>query len=144
MDIYIKNLIKILEKKKEKKEIEYEVILSENCKVDYVKNLIFPDKVNSFFMNINYLNISMPRNFEIMPSISFELINERYLWFSTINKSKQICFDTKCLNSAKEWDIVNLENKFVITKTISSYMTNKIWAWVDRGRNIWDEEQYQN
>ena len=47
-------------------------------------------------------------------------------------------------NEADEWDIINLNNHFVITKTIGSFFTNKVWAWIDRGHTIWKEEIYDS
>jgi hypothetical protein len=62
--------------------------------------------------------------------------------FSRVNGIEIICFDTNNINSANEWDIVNYSNNYLITKTIESYLTNKIWAFVDREREFWKQEQY--
>ena len=55
-----------------------------------------------------------------------------------------IAFDCSKKNEADEWDIINYQSKYIITKTLSSFLNNKIWAWLDRKRNIWGEELYDN
>jgi hypothetical protein len=48
--------------------------------------------------------------------------------------------DLRDINEAGERNIVNYQTNFVITKTMASFLNNKIWAWLDRGRKIWQKE----
>lgn len=81
------------------------------------------------------------RQFKLLTFSNYILYEDRYLFFSIMNNGEQICFDIANRNSADEWDIINYSNKFIITRTISSYLTNKVWAWLDRGRTIWKDEE---
>ena len=74
-------------------------------------------------------------------SIIFDIhiINCRFLQLARIG-SVNIAFDRNRINEAGEWDIINLDNSFVITKTLSSFLNNKIWAWLERSREIWKDE----
>lgn len=139
METYIESFIQAVEKRK--KEAKIEGLLSLNGNNINTSDLL-PSSIDKFYQTIHSLVISHPREIEILPYESLQYINNRFLWFSTINSSVKICFDTLTLNEANEWNIVNPENNFLITKTLSSYITNKIWAWVDRGRIIWEHERY--
>lgn len=68
--------------------------------------------------------------------------NSDYLLFAYIDKNIRIAFDLNHKNEAGEWNIINPDNDHVITKTFASFLTNKVWAWIDRGRKIWSEEIY--
>lgn len=105
-------------------------------------NLNYPESVQTLYANINGLKIAEPRAFELLRINELELIGEKYLFFALINENQKICFDVTNLNAAGEWDIIGLENEYLITKTLASFLTNKIWAWVDRSRTIWKEESY--
>ena len=74
-------------------------------------------------------------------SIDFRLsiVDNNYLILASI-KNNIIAIDLSKKNEADEWDIITLNNHFVITKTIGSFFTNKVWAWIDRGHTIWKEE----
>lgn len=106
--------------------------------IDFL-DLKFPQPVINFYTEIEFLKIIEPKYFEIIDLMHFEIIDNKYLFFSIVGDEK-ICFDISNINSAGEWDIICLSNNFLITKTLSSYLTNKIWAWIDRGREIWRSE----
>ena len=76
-------------------------------------------------------------------SVSFCIsdVDNNYLQLAQID-SVTIVFDKTSINDAGEWNIINRETGFVITKTLSSFLNNKIWAWLDRSRCIWNEEIY--
>lgn len=108
-----------------------------------LSNINIPPNIDFYIRNYQPVIIkNNNRVIELLNSSKFEMIENRFLMFSKINNTEIICFDTFNINSAHEWDIVNYSNKFVITKTISSFITNKIWAWIDRGRTIWDAENH--
>ena len=67
------------------------------------------------------------------------LLNNNYLQFAQIDNIV-IAADLQKVNEANEYNIVNYETKYVITKTFESFFTNKVWAWLDRKRTIWKEE----
>ena len=69
------------------------------------------------------------------------LLEYHYLQFAQIN-DVIIAADLRKINEANEWDIINYNTGFVITKTFESFFANKVWAWLDRKRTIWKEEVY--
>lgn len=69
------------------------------------------------------------------------LLDYNYLQFAQIN-DVIIAADLRKINEANEWDIINYNTGFVITKTFESFFANKVWAWLDRKRTIWKEEIY--
>lgn len=103
----------------------------------------FPIKIEYYINNYQPVIIKIAdRKIELLKISDFELIEDRFLMFSKVNNTELICFDTNNINSANEWDIVNYSNNYILTKTIESYLTNKIWAFVDREREIWEQEKY--
>jgi hypothetical protein len=142
---YINNLAKRIEKLKTEDQIV--------CSIEYSKHknglitvkgmkINFPGNILCFYDVIRCLNIEKPHHLEILSIENMSIIENRYLHFSTINSVEKIYFDMSKTNSANEWNIINLSNNFEITLTIGSFLTNKVWAWIDRGREIWKEETY--
>lgn len=68
------------------------------------------------------------------------LLDYKYLQFAKID-DVIIAVDIRKTNEANEWDIINYETKYVITRTFESFFSNKVWAWLDRKRTIWKEEK---
>ena len=69
------------------------------------------------------------------------LLENRYLPFARIEKHL-FCFDTQKLNKAGQWDILEYQSKYLVTLTIGSFLLNKVWAWLDKGRAIWENESW--
>ena len=62
----------------------------------------------------------------------------KYFIFAHINNIK-IALDLNNKNEAGEWNIVNLDTKYIVTKTMGRFFGYKIWAWLDRGKDICNE-----
>lgn len=138
---------KAVENKKAKKKIDYCINNKDLKDSDvYEKMLAFkpPKMIINFLSELNGLTIILPRYIKILSPDSIKIIDDRYLMFALIQDKIQICFDMKVLNVANEWDVISYTDKYIITQTTSSFLTNKIWAWIDRGREIWKEENYPN
>jgi len=60
--------------------------------------------------------------------------------FATFDNNIKIHFDIKTLNNANEWSILNKKSDYEITKTISSFWSNKIWQWLEKEKKIWDDD----
>jgi len=106
-----------------------------------IEGIDLPWSINYFF--VKYLPVEISCNnrvLKLLPQSEIELIDNRFLFFSKINNTEIICFDTIKVNSANEWDIINYSNGYLMTKTISSFLSNKVWAWIERGRKIWEQE----
>ena len=68
-----------------------------------------------------------------------KVLNKNFMQIAVIHDII-IAIDIKDINQADERNIINYQTNFVITKTLASFLNNKIWAWLDRGRMIWQEE----
>ena len=123
----IDNFLKTIEERQKKGRISYSY--NHSCNKEKDSNDIGLLKLNN--LTINHKN----------NSIIFDIhnIDGRFLQLARIG-SIIISFDRNKINEAEEWDIINLDNSFVITKTLSSFLNNKIWAWLERSREIWKDE----
>ena len=39
-----------------------------------------------------------------------------------------------------KWNILNKVSEYEITKTISSFWSNKIWQWLEKENKIWNDD----
>ena len=99
----------------------------------------FPEQVADFYRSCNGLNVT-----EKLEIYKLEDLQKdgALIEFAIFDNKHSIAFDISSLNIAGQWDIVNSKNHFIITHTMASFITNKIWAWLHRERKVWDEERY--
>ena len=69
------------------------------------------------------------------------LLENRYLPFARI-ENHLFCFDTQNFNNANQWDILEYKSKYLVTLTIGSFLLNKVWAWLEKRRAIWENESF--
>jgi hypothetical protein len=96
-----------------------------------------PLKIKEFMLVANGLKTFNP-DFEIIDFNSWEF-RDRFIHFATFDKKHKIVFDTRKLNSANEWTILNEKDNYEITLTISSFWSNKIWHWLQQRHEIWTD-----
>lgn len=101
----------------------------------------FPDQVKMFYENCNGLNVENPA-LSIFAAESLETENG-LIHFSIIDKKHKISFDTRTINDAGQWNIINENTGYLITLTLASFWSNKIWAWIDKQRTVWQKEYYR-
>ncbi len=147
MKTYIDDFIKSI--KKCKRNIQYNLVeefdakFVDNIYIEKSKIYNIPSSITDLYNRIKYFEIFGTHSFKLysIDLVFSNKVNQEYLLFAVIN-NVPLCFDTRFLNSAGEWDIVNGNDGFLVTKTLASLFVNKIWAWVDRDRKIWGEEIY--
>jgi hypothetical protein len=142
---YLDDFKQALEKKQSKNKIAYTANTTDFVNTEKIESVVgknAPEGVKYLFTLFNGLSISEPRHFDLLKFANVEIFEDRFLSFALINETEKICFDMKELNVAGEWDVINYSNGFVITKTLASFLTNKVWAWIERARTIWKEELY--
>ena len=100
----------------------------------------FPSEIVHFYETLNGLSVNSPK-FELLSVEELQQKNELII-FGHFNGCIPVGFESSSINSAGQWNIVNSTNGYVITLTISSFLTNKIWAWLLRGREVWEKELY--
>ena len=125
----IENFLETLEKRQGKGQISYGYNIRNNREGVYsylglskLDNLIIKKGNNSIVLNLHE-------------------IDNRFLQLAKIG-SVIISFDRSVINEAGEWNIVNQNSSYIITKTLSSFLNNKVWAWLERSREIWGEELF--
>ena len=100
-----------------------------------------PQQVKWFYLLCNGLKVEAP-------PLEIKSIEDLYtdktgkIIFAIFDKRHRICFDVSKNNAASQWDILNYDNGFIVTLTMASFWTNKIFAWLDKRRTIWKEETY--
>jgi len=99
----------------------------------------FPDQVKWFYRACNGLKTFEPA-LKVLPLAELKIDPESQIEFAVIDNLHALCFDASHVNETGQWDIVNPESSFLVTKTMASFWSNKIFAWLDKHRTIWQEE----
>jgi hypothetical protein len=100
-----------------------------------------PKQVRLFYSHFNGLLIRQP----FLEILSLERLNKDQngkVPFCTFGGEATLCFDTTKLNEAGQWTIENYKSQYVVTLTMASFWSNKIFAWLDHRRHIWEEEKF--
>jgi hypothetical protein len=110
-------------------------------KAEYNLKVNFPYQLKLFYSHYNGLFVKDPR-FKIFSLDKLSKIGD-LINFAVIKDDIKICFDCSQINKANQWDIINCNDGHIITHTFSSFWSNKIWAWIDKRREVWKEFDYQ-
>jgi len=140
------NFIKRLDKMKTKDplfnfRLGNPISLSDCTKIENKLHIKIPKKVKNFYQTTNGLITSNP-DFDIIKIDSWEIENKS-IHFATFNKINKVFFEISKLNNANEWTIINKENGYEITLTISSFWSNKIWHWIENKKMIWEDNWWK-
>ena len=100
----------------------------------------FPSKVYSFYKNINGLIVNEPK-LEVYGLNNVKRFGSNVV-FASFNGIHQIAMDVSKLNEAEQWNIINHNTGFIITLSMASFWSNKIWAWLRNNREVWEQEVY--
>ena len=98
----------------------------------------FPARIRQFYRSYNGLRVEDP-HLEVLPveHLSFSMSDR--LHFATLNWSQHRYFDVSHINEAEEWDILSADG-FRVTLTMASFWSNRMWAWIEKKRPIWQPE----
>jgi hypothetical protein len=120
---------------------QFSYSIGETINLNNIKNvekrlsINVPEKVCEFYLSLNGLRIKNPQ-FEIIDMNNW-IIETGFIHFATFDNSTKIYFDIHNLNEVQEWDIINRTIDYELTKTISSFWSNKIWKWIEFKKQIW-------
>jgi hypothetical protein len=137
-DHFIRNL-----KKRGNLQVEI-AILATSDQINEVEKKIgvkFPEQVKWFFQACNGLRVIEPA-ISVMPLSDLKIGQNSTIEFAVFDNQHILRFDAARINEAGKWSIVNSETGFVVTKTMASFWSNKIFAWLDNRRTIWTVEQF--
>ena len=102
---------------------------------------VIPESVKKFWMYSDGLETENP-GLKIYSIKDFKITNNSLIHFTTFDKKSKIYFNISELNTAQEWSIVNIEEDYTMTLTMSSFWSNKIWHWLDYQAQIWKDEYW--
>lgn len=100
-----------------------------------------PIQVRQFYRTVNGLSVVTPAL--KLPCIEDLTSEDGKVRFASFADDVAVGFDIRTVNVAGQWEIVNLLTGYVITHTMASFWSNKIWAWVLNRREIWGEEKFK-
>lgn len=101
-------------------------------------SISIPEPIKRFYLIANGLETVNP-NFKLI-DINLWKVKSKSLHFASFDTSVQVHFDISNLNEAGEWTILTNTTNYEITKTVSSFWSNKIWHWIHHGRPIWADQ----
>ncbi len=101
-------------------------------------NHVLPDQVQAFYRCCNGLKVADPAVL-VFPLQDLQIEPPGFMRFSLFDQRHPVCFDISHLNEADQWDILSAESGFKITLTLASFWSNKLFAWIDRRRPIWEQ-----
>lgn len=110
-------------------------------KVETKTGQVIPNKIRSFWTYYNGLETVNPA-LKIHPINEWEISNE-LIHFASFNDTNKIYFKIDQLNQAKEWSIINKKENYILTLTMSSFWSNKVWHWLEHERSIWKDEYWK-
>ena len=97
-----------------------------------------PHQIKLSYQHYNGFSVENPP-LEILPLNALSYQADSKIHFATFNKSAKVCFDSNSLNQAGQWSILNCQDDYLITLTMASFWSNKVFAWIDKRRKIWTE-----
>ena len=97
-----------------------------------------PEQVKLFYRSYNGLWVDDPQ-LEVLPLERLEMDGPARLHFATLDRGRRLYFDVSHVNAAGQWDIVT-DDGYRVTLTMASFWSNKIWAWVEKRRAIWQAD----
>lgn len=102
-------------------------------------DLTIPQRIRQFYQSYNGFQVIEPR-VELFSINKLEFIGTNSLLkFAQVYGKSDLCFDTANLNSDCEWIIVTAEG-FKITRSMGSFLSNKIWGFIGSEDPGWLDE----
>ena len=143
--MYIEHFIQNIKKSAEQNSSIFQISdpVQEESIIELENRLVkqIPDQIKSFYRICNGLIVQKPV-LEIKPIEKLQIDDKGMLVFAVFNEAHFICFDTNSINAAAQWDILNYETGYLVTMTMASFWSNKVFAWLNKQRTIWKEEIY--
>jgi hypothetical protein len=100
-----------------------------------------PDQVRLFYSHFNGVSVEAP-DLRIERIENLRKDKEGRIPFCRLGQDIILSFDANEINEAGQWTIKNHETSYLVTLTMASFWSNKIFGWLDRERHIWEPEDY--
>lgn len=99
-----------------------------------------PEQVRLFYLHFNGLSVEAPA-LMIVPIEDLRKDEEGKIPFCRLGQDIVLSFEANKVNEAGQWTIQNHDTSYVVTLTMASFWSNKIFGWLDRERRIWEPEE---
>lgn len=141
--VHLEDVAKHLERRAQQRGLRYILGLPASpgviAETEARLGVVLPGQVARFYQHYDGLLVEDPP-LDLLPLARLAFVAPQHLHFATIAHQHQLCFDVSRTNEAGQWDIVTLAGEGRVTLTIASFWSNKLWAWLDKGRAIWQPE----
>lgn len=137
----IKDIEKAFEKRARSRPLHYEIrpaatateLDATECRLGF----IFPPALREFYGACNGLLVDTTP-VDIFPLDRIERQPGSHLFlFARVYGAHNLCFDASKLNDAGQWSIIFARDRHVVTKTIGSFLANKLWGFIDSSGSDW-------
>ena len=98
-----------------------------------------PEQLCSFYLHVNGLDVTDPA-LQVLPIQELRRSGNGLVRFATLDHRHHLALDATSWNEAGQWSVVSEATGYVVTLTIASFWSNKIFAWLDKKREIWSAE----
>ena len=98
-----------------------------------------PEQLCSFYLHVNGLDVTDPA-LQVPPVQELRRSGNGLIRFATLDHRQHLALDSTRSNEAGQWSVVSEATGYVVTLTIASFWSNKIFAWLDKKREIWSPE----
>ncbi|XXF77594.1 SMI1/KNR4 family protein [Myxococcaceae bacterium GXIMD 01537] len=95
-----------------------------------------PSQVLLFYRAYNGMLVEEP-NLRVLPVEELKLASAGRVPFAMVGDGHWLAFEVGARNVADQWDIVSMDTRAVVTLTMASFWSNKVFAWLDNRRAIW-------
>lgn len=99
----------------------------------------FPGPVSWFYRAQNGFVVTDP-GIEVLSLSELAFDQGRDLPFARLDGRHWLVWRTEGLNTAGQWDIAEKVSGYLVTRTMPSFWSNKVFAWIDQRRRIWTPE----
>lgn len=96
-----------------------------------------PEQVRLFYSHFNSCTVDTPA-LRIEPIEDLRKDEEGKIPFCRLGQDIVLSFEANKINEAGQWTIQNHDTSYVVTLTMASFWSNKIFGWLDRERRIWE------
>ncbi len=95
-----------------------------------------PASMLHFYRACDGLQVEDPA-VEVWPVARLTVDSARRLPFAVFDQRHVLAFAARARNAADQWDIVAIASGAVVTKTMAGFWSNKLFAWIDKRREVW-------
>jgi len=123
-------------------------IVGEPCESDKIVaierqlGVSFPNPIKDFYAECNGIEFKEPP-LRVLPLSDLRFDSPgQFLTFCIVGKEERIAFDTSNINAADQWSIYGMTENYLVTCTMASFWSSKIWGWLEHARPIWSNNEY--